>query len=159
MNSSCIILVYYMCARSKSGFESTQALKSVFWRQIWVFHTYDILKLYNVNLECDVTFCQIFIACCRKRISFFTPGYKVTWKGFDEDFISSNLKREYTINMNMLKAFRVQGLWLYCGHVQLPSNSTRTFDRSIGLGIVSSNHQFQITKPGGQTLHTMYKLM
>ena len=57
MNSSCIILVYYMCERSKSGFESTQALKSVFWRQIWVFHTYDILKLYNVNLECDVTFC------------------------------------------------------------------------------------------------------
>ena len=91
-NSRCIILIYCMNERSKSCFESTQALKNTFWRQIQVSHTYDVLKLYNVNLECDVTFCQIFIACCRKRISFFKHGHKVNWKGFDEYFMSSNLK-------------------------------------------------------------------
>ena len=31
---------------------------------------------------------------------------KVTWKEFDEDFISSSIKRDHTISINMLQAFR-----------------------------------------------------
>lgn len=53
----------------------------------------------------DVTFGGIVIACCLKRSHFWHPP-KVTWKESDIDFISSSIKREHTIGIKMLKAFR-----------------------------------------------------
>lgn len=48
------------------------------------------------------------IACCQEeqlKLFFLTPTQN-SLKGFDDHFISSKIKREYTIQMNMLKMLR-----------------------------------------------------
>ena len=44
---------------------------------IWASHTYGILKMYNVNLNCDVSFWWIVMACCLAKIVSLTPRRKV----------------------------------------------------------------------------------
>lgn len=53
-----------------------------------------------MRIHCDVG------ACCFDSLHLLT-SMESGLKCFDEDFISSNIKREYTIGMNMLKASRV----------------------------------------------------
>ena len=56
--------------------------------------------------EFDAIVFYLVIACCPPMFIFLTFGHKITWKEFDDDFISSGTKREDTISMNMLKALR-----------------------------------------------------
>lgn len=44
-----------------------------------------------------------------------THGHKLTLKDLDEEFISSSIKREYTIGMNMLELIGLKHVTIYSG--------------------------------------------
>lgn len=69
---------------------------------IWAFHTSNVLKLYNVNINCDVTSWYTKIACCLLRLLFLTPTQRnlKNWMNFSYHsiffiykFIMNTLKR------------------------------------------------------------------
>jgi hypothetical protein len=59
-------------------------------------HTYGILKTYNVKVDFDMIFLEIMIACCLLMLFILTFKHIITWKEFDEEFLSLNIKRAHT---------------------------------------------------------------
>lgn len=49
--------------------------------RIWASHTYGTLKLYNMNITCDVTFWSTMIVCCFARLlSLMKISYHQVWR-------------------------------------------------------------------------------
>ena len=93
-----------------------------FWSLIWTSHTYGILKLYNVNIHCYVTFWQIAIARSLGRLHFLISTQNI-WKDFAEDFKTSSIKREYSISMKLLKGFKgTKFTKSFCNFLELLQN-------------------------------------
>ena len=71
------------------------------WSLIWASHAFSVLILFSANR---------FTVCLLIALGGYTSWHphKVTWKEFDEDFISSGVKGKYTISSET--ATSIQGL-------------------------------------------------
>lgn len=76
------------------------------YKGIWTFHTYNILILYHMSVDCDVIIWQIVIVLSCKVIMLDTHTKQLEKSLIQISTSAYSVKKERTINMNMLKAFR-----------------------------------------------------